>query len=109
GGQFLIAPAFLRSCSLCKRTEYICQHRVNRAADVGVWQTPGRLARKPDETLKRLQRLKNELGGKPAGILFVGDGECSDGQWWYAYSFTRNPRRFSVALGSLWRHEVEHT
>src|SRR5215212_479196 len=109
GGQLLVAPAFLRSCSLCKRTEYRCQRRVNRAGDVGVWQTPGGLARKPDGTLKGLQWLKNELGGKPAGVLFVGDAEGFDGQWWYAYSFTRNPGRFSVALGSLGRHEVEHT
>ena len=74
-----------------------------------MWQTPGSLARKPDGTRKGLQRLNNELGGKPAGVLFLSDAVCFDGQWWYAYSFTRNPGRFSVALGSLRRHEVEHT
>src|SRR5215217_7428288 len=108
-GQLLVAPAFLRSCSLCERTEYGCQHRVSGAGDVGVWQMPSGLARKPDGTLEGLKRLNNELGGKPEGILFVGDRECFDGLWWYAYSFTRNPGRFSVALTSLGRNEVEHT
>src|SRR3954447_4511796 len=50
--QLPVAPAFLRSCSLCERTEYRCQHRVDRAGDVGAWQTPGSLARKPDATLE---------------------------------------------------------
>jgi hypothetical protein len=71
-------------------------------------QTLGGLARKPDRILEALQRVMNELRSKPASILFIGDAEGFDGKWRYAYSFTRNPGRFSVAVTSLRRHDIEH-
>ena len=108
GRQLLIAPAFLRSCSLCERTEDVRKGRVIRAHDVGVRQPLGGLTRKPHGIFEGLERVKNEFRSKLASILFIGDAEDLDGVWWYAYPFARDLSRFSEALSSLWRHQIEH-
>jgi hypothetical protein len=101
GRQLLVAPSFLRSCSLCERTEDVRKRRVIRAHDVGVRQSLGGLTRKPHGIFEGLERVKNEFRSKPAGIPFIGDAEDLDGVWWYAYPFALDLGRFSEVLSSL--------